>query len=163
MEENVNINWAHLLLSTPNSIFQFFSLPWWYGFLNTCTRTTVFTAYKCCPTCDGLLRDHSVTTLPISRSLLVSLRLMWRSTLVSPLLMSTTCHRVRPPRATATELQGGGRGVTSQAERSAWCFTTFIIRWNTCEAGPHLVSTQRKMIHLWAVVSAKVLVGGGVW
>lgn len=59
---------------------------------------------------DYLLRDHSVTTLPISRSLLVSLRLMWRSTLVSPLLMSTTCHRVSPPRATATELQGGGRG-----------------------------------------------------
>lgn len=60
--------------------------------------------------CDCLLRDHSVTTLPISRSLLVSLQLMWRSTLVSPLLMSTTCHRVSPPRATATELQGGGRG-----------------------------------------------------
>lgn len=48
----------------------------------------------------------SVCTLPFSRSLLVSFRLMCRSTLVSPLLMRTTCHRVSPPRATATELQG---------------------------------------------------------
>lgn len=33
---------AHLLVSTPNRIFQFFSLPWWYGFLNTCARTAVY-------------------------------------------------------------------------------------------------------------------------
>lgn len=45
-------------------------------------------------------------TLPFSRSLLVSLRLMCRSTLVSPLLMRMICHRVSPPRAMATELEG---------------------------------------------------------
>lgn len=37
---------AHLLVSTPNRIFQFFSLPWWYGFLNTCARTAVYSVVQ---------------------------------------------------------------------------------------------------------------------
>lgn len=32
---------------------------------------------------------------------------MCLSTLVSPLVMSIACHKVNPPNATATELQGG--------------------------------------------------------
>lgn len=90
-----------------------------------------------------------VSTLPCSLSLLVSLRLMWRSTLVSPLQMRMVCHRVSPPRATATELQGGrDRGlfelhlsylinekkkdeflVTWSAPRGKWCICNRCLFW----------------------------------
>lgn len=55
---------------------------------------------------DPPFSSQFVCTLPFSLSLLVSFRFIWRSTLVSPLVMSMVCHSVSPPRATATELQG---------------------------------------------------------
>lgn len=84
---------------------------------------------------------------------------MWRSTLVSPLVMSMACHRVSPPRATATELRDRRRVTTSTSEASPAGLD--LRGWG--RGGAHLVRTQRKMMHLWAVVSVKGLVSGGVW
>lgn len=162
MEGNVNINGAHLLLSTPNSIFQFFSLPWWYGFLNTCVRTTVFTAYKCCPTCVTACWE-AIESLPCPSPAVFWSLYSWcgapRWSLLCWWARRATGWVLPEPPPPSCKVVGGGH-ITSWA--LCMMFTT-IIGWNTCEAGPHLVSTQRKMIHLWAVVSAKVLVGGGVW
>lgn len=86
--------------------------------------------------------NGAASTLPFSHSRLLSLRLICRSTLVSPRLMRTKCHRVSPPRATATELQGkraaqrhcglwepfGGRTLTWSAPTG---------RWRTCERWWH--------------------------
>lgn len=167
-------DWTHLLFSTPNSNFQLFILPWWYGFLNACMRTeeklhfilnifsinSVFQAFWLSPQRTNVLYT---STFPFSLSLLVSLRLMCRSTLVSPLLMSMMCHRVSPPRATATELHGGQITTWPVCMLSTfiWCLNTG----NQCAwcGVRYLVSTQRKRILLWLVVSLKSSGGEGVW
>lgn len=50
---------------------------------------------------------------------------MCRSMLVSPLLISMACHRVSPPRATATELQGRGRRGILQFALYKWHYGLF--------------------------------------
>lgn len=50
---------------------------------------------------------------------------MCRSMLVSPLLISMACHRVSPPRATATELQGRGRRDILQFALYKWHYGLF--------------------------------------
>lgn len=69
------------------------------------------------------------STFPFSRSLLLSLRLICRSTLVSPLLMRMKCHRVSPPSATATELQG-----RQAAHLYLWLWPHFPQLFNEVEA-----------------------------
>lgn len=93
----------------------------------------------------SVYRTGAAPTLPCSHSLLLSLRLMCRSTLVSPLLMRMECHRVSPPSATATELRGGG-GQTDLYTRLPAIFLLPVL--NQSRTHPDLVSTQRKMTHL---------------
>lgn len=161
-DDHMLTNWTHLLFSTLNNNFQLFLWPWWYGFLNTCVQTEdealMCSVWHWYYSCVYTRRSRQcLRTLPFSCNLLVSLLLMWRSTLVSPLVMSSECHRVSPPRATVTELQG-----RTHHNMMIPTFMSFLITGGWISV-PHLVSTQRKMTLLWAVVSLEVLGGGVFW
>lgn len=110
-----------------------------------------------------LIFNSADGTLPLPCSRLASLRLMWRSTLVSPLLISLACHRVSPPSATATELQNQRVRAEQESRYETANQLQEVVQVVLCRAPAHLVRTQRKMMHLWATLSLGLRSGGGVW